>query len=42
MVDWGGFGEILCGDLRGRRVALKVMKVCSNDTYKTFKVCAFF
>ena len=42
VVDWGGFGEILCGDLGGRRVALKVMKVCSNDTYKTFKVCAFF
>ena len=40
MVDSGGFGEIWWGDLGGRRVALKVMKVCSNDTYK--KVCAFF
>ena len=42
MVESGGFGDILWGDLRGKRVALKVVKAHSNNSYETFKVCAFF
>ena len=42
VVESGGFGDILWGDLRGKRVALKVVKAHSNNSYETFKVCAFF
>lgn len=42
MVDWGGFGVILQGDLGGRGVALKIVRTRRRgDTYDGFKVCIF-
>lgn len=40
-VDWGGFGDILRGDLEGREVALKIVRTRRGDTYDVFKVCIF-